>query len=89
MKSILKEATDNFESKLSCDDACTSLDKMLPTTVRISGQYLTSKQVAADKYITYPYTLWDPLTQYNTFFAKTVLNCPLCLADGASSNVLF
>ena len=88
MKNVLQEAIRNFES--NCDDTTAPKVDMTPAIVRIIGQRLASKDICLtwDMYITYPYMLWDPLIHYKTFFSKNKLNCPLCSADGAFSNIL-
>ena len=90
MKNILKEATEKFESKF-CTNIPIKSEEMAPSTVKIAGQHLTSTHMFVtswDIYVTDPYILWDPLTQYHMLFEERKLKCPLCSADGALSNVL-
>ncbi len=62
MKSILERATKQFEKNL----AEGMIVDLGPFTVTYHGHFFgdMAKDATWDSYITYPYILWDPITQY-------------------------
>ena len=81
MKEILIQAT-----KSSMQNECH--ENLTPTFFQ---QPLTSVdtqwQPHIHRYLTLPYTLWDPLSQFPTIFHHQ-LNCPLCLEEGLANPLI-
>ena len=91
MKSTLKEATDKFEVNLNSDEGGTTNPPAInPVTMTNHGQFLRDRgsKISWEMYITYPYLLWDPFSQYQPLFLTNKLNCPLCAEDGVVSTTL-
>jgi hypothetical protein len=86
-KSILERATQQFEKKL----AEGMLVDLGPFTLTHHGHFFgdMAKDTTWDLYITYPYILWDPITQYQCIDKIQPFCCPLCSDDGCMPNPLF
>jgi hypothetical protein len=87
MKSILERATRQFEKNL----AEGMLVDLGPFTLTHHGHFFgdMAKDTTWDLYITYPYILWDPITQYQCIDKIHPFRCPLCSGDGCMPNPLF
>ena len=72
------------------DEDTNSNQAHIPVTITTHGKFLSPKynEINWEMYITYPYLLWDPLSQYHSLFIENKLCCPLCHEDGALSNNL-
>lgn len=85
MKKVLEAATDGFDKKLKLvtDESEESVN-ISPITVTHHAPLLNdgTDNIAWDSYITYPYILWDPLTQYKKIFKSSPIICPLCSKMG-------
>ena len=77
MKKTLETAIKDFEMKLELENM-----EMSPVTITHHPSPLVCEGIdgseTCQSYITYPYILWDPLTQYH-LFKLDPLFCPLCL----------
>ena len=90
MKKTLKEATEKFEANLCCDEHITAQQTLNPVTVTNHGHFINDRNtvVRSEMYMTYPFMLWDPLSQYKTLFINKLI-CPLCSDNKDLSNALF
>jgi hypothetical protein len=90
MKKTLKEATEKFEANLCCDEHITAQQTLNPVTVTNHGHFINDRNTVVrwEMYITYPFMLWDPLSQYKTLFINKLI-CPLCSDNKDLSNALF
>jgi hypothetical protein len=90
MKKTLEEATDKYNLDLQCDEDTNINQAHMPVTITTHGQFLNPNynKLNWEIYMTYPYMLWDPLSQYPSLFMDNKLHCPLCHEDGVLSNNL-
>ena len=88
-KQSLEEATKKFEKNI-LEEGVSQLD-LGPVTCTHHRQLVADRasDIRWEFYITYPYMLWDPLSQYKSRYQNSSPVCPLCSADGFSSNILF
>ena len=88
-KQSLEEATKKFEKNILEEGV--SQSDLGPVTCTQHRQLVADRasDIRWEFYITYPYMLWDPLSQYKSRYQNSSPVCPLCSADGFSSNILF
>ena len=84
MKKALETATDDFEAK------CVKNVDVKPVTILYLAPLYCDKAVdfTWDSYITYPFILWDPLTQYQSVYKSSPVICPLCFTNGLTQEAL-
>ena len=88
MKKTLKEATDKYNLNLQCDAGRNINQVHKPVTITTHGHLINPNyNMTWEMYMTYPYMLWDPLSQHPSLFIGQ-LYCPLCDEDGAPLNNL-
>ena len=90
MKKTLENATDKYNSNILGNEGMNTNQAHLPVTITTHGQFFhpNYNEMNWEMFMTYPYMLWDPLSQYPSLFTDNKLYCPLCHEDGALSNDL-
>ena len=92
MKKALEMATNEFEAKLILlNKESVENVNINPVTISYHAPLYCDKMVGFtwDLYITYPFILWDPLTQYKNIFKSSAIICPLCLKNGLTQETLY
>ena len=78
MKKALETTTDDFEAKLIQLVVDVNVKRVIKTYLA-PLYYDKTVDFTWDLYITYPFILWDPLTQYQSVYKSNPIFCPLCL----------
>lgn len=76
-KKVLLMATEKYEEQL------------IETGIGVGPLTIIHHQNINEASISYPYMLWDPLSQYKSLLQDKPITCPLCTKDGFPNCFLF
>lgn len=82
MQEVLKEATHQFNENVRLGENVPS-----PEIRHSDCAPLTSSRIDWQRYLQYPFILWDPLAQFPYLFNTLSFLCPTCLEDADKTDM--